>query len=134
MKINEKFVIDTNVLVYSFDKSSKYFDFSKNIINENKENIYIVQKIISEFVCVMSKIGKYDVIQNELPKLINELNILFPDYESTNHFEGLIQKYKPKGNQVYDIEIVSVMLANNIKKIATINKGDYKNITEIELI
>ncbi len=63
-----------------------------------------------------------------------ELNILFPDSESTNYFNNLVKKYKPKGNQAYDFEIVSVMMANNIKKIATINKDDYKNITEIELI
>lgn len=134
MKINEKFVIDTNILIYSFDQSSQFFNFSKKIIDDNKENVCIVYKTISEFVCVLSKIGKYDVIQNELPKIIDELNILFPDYDSTNHFNNLVKKYKPKGNQAYDFEIVSVMMANNIKKIATINKDDYKNITEIELI
>lgn len=121
MKINEKFVIDTNVLIYSLDQSSQFFNFSKKIIDENKENVCIVHKTISEFVCVLSKIGKYDVIKNELPKIIDELNILFPDYESANHFKDLVKKYKPKGNQAYDFEIVSVMMANNIKKIATIN-------------
>ncbi len=61
MKINEKFVIDTNILIYSFDQSSQFFNFSKKIIDENKENVCIVHKTISEFVCVLSKIGKYSV-------------------------------------------------------------------------
>ena len=46
----------------------------------------------------------------------------------------LIQKYLPKGNQVYDIEIASMMLANDIKRIATVNTKDFINVTEIEIV
>ena len=77
MKINEKFVIDTNILIYSFDKASQYFVFSRDIIDNNKENICIANKTISEFVCVMSKLGKYEVIENELSKIINTFTVLF---------------------------------------------------------
>jgi len=48
-------------------------------------------------------------------------NILKPTDRSLDVFETLIKKYKPRGNRVYDIEIVSIMLANEIKKVATAN-------------
>jgi len=61
-------------------------------------------------------------------------NILKPTDRSLDVFETLIKKYKPRGNRVYDIEIVSIMLANEIKKVATANIDDFKNIDEVDLI
>jgi hypothetical protein len=46
----------------------------------------------------------------------------------------LIRNYDPRGNSVYDIEIVSVMLANGLRKDATANIDDFSNIDEIEVI
>jgi predicted nucleic acid-binding protein len=59
---------------------------------------------------------------------------LYPDNKSLNLYHNLVHKYKPHGNKAYDYKIVSVMLANNIKKIITININDFKNIEEIEVI
>ena len=134
MKINEKFVIDTNILIYSLDKNSLFFDFSKNLILQNKDNICIANKTIPEFVCVFSKLGKYEIIQNELENIIETFSIIYSNEKSSNHFKNLVLKYKPLGNQAYDYEIVSVMMANNIKKLVTINTIDYKKIKEIEII
>jgi len=134
MKINEKIVIDTNILVYSLDKASQYFEFSRNIIDDNIENICITNKTISEFVCVMSKLKKYEVIENELPKVINNFTILFSDEISLDYYKELVLKHKPHGNVAYDFEIVSIMMANEIKTLVTINKKDFQQITGIEII
>jgi predicted nucleic acid-binding protein len=50
------------------------------------------------------------------------------------YFTKRQRKYNPRGNRVYDIEIVSVMLANGLKKVATANIDDFSNIDEIEVI
>jgi len=62
------------------------------------------------------------------------VTILYPNNESLRTFEQLNEKYQPKGNRVYDVEIVSVLITNNISKIATVNTDDFKNISEIELM
>jgi predicted nucleic acid-binding protein len=134
MKIDENFFIDTNILVYSFDHDSVFYEFSKSLIDQNKDNICIASKTLSEFVCVFSKLKKNEIIENELEKIIETFTIFYPDKLSSNIYKNLVMKYKPKGNQAYDFEIISVMLANNIKKIATINKTDFENVSEIELI
>ncbi len=56
---------------------------------------------------------------------------LFPTEQSTIILERLINQYHPVGNQVYDIEIVSIMLDNKISQIATFNQKDFTHITEI---
>jgi len=64
----------------------------------------------------------------------NNLTILYPNDETLKTFEQLNEKYQPKGNRVYDVEIVSVLKTNDVNKIATVNVDDFKNISEIELI
>jgi len=134
MKIDARFVIDTNILIYYFNELSEFCNFSRDIINSNPENLYIVQKSLSEFVAVLSKIGMDEIINNEFVKIINKFNILYPDDLSTEIFVELIKKYNPKGNKVYDYEIASVMLANDIKNIVTVNANDYKRIKGIKII
>lgn len=75
------------------------------------------------------------------PQIIKEVNgflkkfmIIYPENESLAIFKKLFNKYRPKGNKVYDIEIASIMLANKIKKIATFNKTDFADIKEVEII
>jgi len=66
--------------------------------------------------------------------IMNNVTILYPTRYSLNTFEQLIKKYQPKGNKVYDVEIVSVLKSNNVNIIATVNIDDFKNISEIKLI
>jgi|GEM_PF-2446168 predicted nucleic acid-binding protein len=58
MKIDGKAVIDTNILVYFFGTNSIFHQFARNIIDNNYHDICIVHKSISEFVSVLSKLGR----------------------------------------------------------------------------
>jgi predicted nucleic acid-binding protein len=70
--INENLLIDTNVLIYSLDRTSKYFSFCNRIL-EDYSNIYITTKNVSEFVCVLSKKAYYDIISYDY---IEEVEII----------------------------------------------------------
>ncbi len=132
MMINDQEVlIDTNILLYSLDKNNEHYNYSRDIISDNFDNIFITSKNISEFIAVLTKQNiDYDIILNYL-KIINNFNVIYPDHNSINIFYELIKKYKPKGNRIFDIEIVSIMLSNGIKNIITVNKKDFEAIKEI---
>jgi len=128
-------LLDTNILVYAFDETSEFHQKSADLFLSEDNNLFIATKNISEFFSVCSKLnldlnktfGFYsDLKENSI--------ILKPTDNSLEIFENLIKKYKPRGNRVYDIEIVSIMLANELKKIATANIDDFKNISEIEVL
>jgi len=59
-------------------------------------------------------------------------NLIYPDERSFNQFLNIIKKYNIKGNQVYDMEIASIMLANGIETIATFNHKDFAEIKELK--
>jgi len=133
MHMKSKVVLDTNILIYALDSGSIHHDFAVKFI-ESHHNCYITTKTVSEFVAVLSKMGLYNVVENELGKITSAFTVITPNEKSLDIFKELILKYHPKGNRVYDFEIVSVMLAHGIKKIATINVDDFKDIKEIEIV
>lgn len=108
MKIDGKFIIDTNILIYAIDRSSKFYKFSRELIEDNNELI-ITSKNLAEFVAVLSKMNLYNVIKNEINKIIQNFNIIYASKKSIEIFVGMIEQYKPSGNRVYDFEIVSIM-------------------------
>ena len=131
----ENLVLDTNILIYNLDKKSKYFLMTEEILMNTKYNFFITSKNISEFVSVLSKYSfGYQNIYTEVSNIVKNFRVLFPSDASVNIFIQLLNKYKPRRNRVFDIEIVSIMLANNIDKIATVNIKDFKDINEISLI
>lgn len=127
--------IDTNVFIYTLDKSSPHHNKCDNFLKDTENELFTTTKNISEFIAVCTKIGvdreKMNGMYNEIK---NNITILYPTEKSLSVFEQLNEKYHPKGNRVYDVEIVSIFISNNVTSIATVNIDDFKNITEIKLI
>jgi predicted nucleic acid-binding protein len=128
-------LIDTNVWIYAMDKSSVYHQPAKTILTNPNYNLFITAKNISEFFAVTSKLKiAHQSCLDFFGEIKINTNIIFPSENSLLIFEKLIQQYQPKGNQVFDIEIVSIMLDNEINHIATFNQKDFINITEIQIL
>jgi predicted nucleic acid-binding protein len=128
-------LLDTNILVYAFDETSEFYKKSTELFLNEDNNLFIATKNISEFFSVCSKLNlDLNKTFGFYSDLKENCTILKPTDRSLEIFENLIKKYKPRGNRVYDIEIVSILLANELKKVATANIDDFKNISEIEVI
>ncbi len=128
-------LVDTNVLIYVFDEGSMHHQIANSILLNPNYKLFITTKNISEFFAVTSKIKiDHQRCLNFYLDLKSNFTILFPSLESLFHLEKLIQQYHPKGNLVFDLEIVSVMLANEIQQIATFNQKDFLNINEVQLL
>ena len=128
-------LVDTNVWLYAMDKSSIYYQSAKIILINPNYNLFITTKNISEFFAVTSKYKiDHQSSLNSFYEIKTNSKILFPSISSLVIFEKLIQQYQPKGNQVFDIEIVSIMLDNGISHIATFNKKDFVNLSEVQIL
>jgi len=128
-------LLDTNILIYAFDESSEFHQKSVELFEDEENNLFVTTKNISDFFAVCSKLN-FDLNKTLgfYTDIKENFEILKPSEYSLTIFESLIRKYNPRGNRVYDIEIVSVMLTNSLTKVATANIGDFSNIDEIEVI
>ncbi len=128
-------LLDTNILVYAIDMDSVFHQRAKQVLIDENNGLYTTSKNISEYFAVCSK-------KNVLPEVIwgfyedikQNTTILFPNVESLLLLEQLLKKYTPRGNRIYDVEIVSIALTNHITQIATVNIDDFRTITEIQIV
>ena len=101
-------LLDTNIFIYAINADSKYNEkYIKVLISEL--DLFTTTKNVSEYFAVLTKFNL-------------NVTVLYPTAESTKIFEELLKKYKPVGNRVFDFEVVSIMLINNINELATIKK------------
>ena len=128
-------VIDTNILVYYYKNDTDFYKVSASILENKEYNLFITTKSISEFFAVLTKYKiaweKILIIFKDLQK---NVTILYPNNKSLNKLTKVCEKYKPHRNQVFDMEIVSIMLAHKLDTIATFNHKDFKNIKEIHVL
>ncbi|MDX2306023.1 MAG: type II toxin-antitoxin system VapC family toxin [Microscillaceae bacterium] len=115
-------VLGTNVLIYALNSDSEFHGKASAILQNEENLLFLTTKNISEFFAVSSKLGlDLQKVLEFYEDLSLNTTILFPSGASLAIFRVLLEKYQPKGNRIYDLEIVSIMIAQGLKKIATFN-------------
>lgn len=131
-----KLLVDTNVLIYSIDEDSKYFERAQKIFSEQLE-LYTTSKNLSEFLSVTTRFPQKSLSLKEallvVEDFIDTMTILYPTKETYFVFKDLLKKYEPVGLQIHDYEILSIGLANQIDTVATFNEKDFKKVKEVNL-
>jgi predicted nucleic acid-binding protein len=131
-----KLLLDTNVLIYSIDEDSRFFEKARSIFSKQLE-LFTTSKNISEFLSVVTRIPKNPLSLKDALIVVEDftssVNILYPDEKSFSVFKKMLKKYQPTGLQIHDYEILSIGLANNIFNIATFNEKDFMRVNEIKL-
>ena len=132
-----KIFIDTNILIYSIDEDSKFYSKSQEILFNSNSQLFTSSKNLSEFLSVVTRSPTNALsIEDALAAIedfSNNFTILYPTKISFSVFKKMLQKYNPKGLKIHDFEIVSIVLANEINQIATLNIKDFESIEEISL-
>jgi predicted nucleic acid-binding protein len=132
----KKVIIDTNIWVYAFDSDNIYHQQAFHILQNTEYELYITPKQISEFIAVLSKKNvPYDDILGFVKNDMLENSILiYPNQNSISQFVEICGNYSPRGNRVFDMEIVSIAKSHGISEIATINIKDFENISDINIV
>ncbi len=136
-------LIDTNVLVYFLDSSSKYHLWSRQLLYSKSTRFFTTSKNISELLCFLSsnKQESYDI--EEALLLVNTISrvfeVLYPSLESSQKCYEICRQVKEKGSKkfglrIHDIEIAAIGLVNRINHIVTVNVRDFKDIPDVDLI
>jgi predicted nucleic acid-binding protein len=130
-------LLDTNVLVYSIDADSKYHHQSIKLLQSKEYNLATTSKNISELLVVLTRGPVISINSAEALEVVSNLTsniqVLYPNVNSSKILYELIQKYKPSGIKIHDFEIISIGIECDFKEIATFNTKDFKIIEEISL-
>lgn len=132
-----KFLLDTNILVYAFDRSSPYYQKAKKLILKavsGQFEINIAQQNLVEFCNVLSR--NYHILPSTITKDVNNIlhdfQIINPLPSTLSLFLKLFQQNKPNAH-IFDLYLIATMLDNGINQIITLNEKDFDGISGIKI-
>lgn len=136
----EVFLVDTNVLVYAYDKSDSKKHFVANKLLQkcwNREINYAisVQNLAEFFFIVTEKIKNLEL--NIAKQIVKDI-IRFPNWIVVNYNkETILNAIDIKimnRNTFWDALIIATMLENSVFNIYTENEKDFNNIKNITVV
>jgi predicted nucleic acid-binding protein len=138
------YLIDTNILVYAYNEDSEFHEEAlrilENALNKNI-NAAIADKNLFEFFAIITDKRRIEnpISTDEAIDIINFLvdsNITII-YSSPFGFLKTLElagKYKIKRQEIFDTNLVALMIQNKIDTIITANEKHFKNIKEINVL
>ncbi|MBK8563132.1 MAG: hypothetical protein MUC59_14150 [Saprospiraceae bacterium] len=134
MPTKTKKLVDSNILVYAYDANSAFHQRAVTFLTNPGFDYYLTTKNITEYFAVLSKMNEpFPKVWQFYQSAMANCTLLYPTPSSHAIFETLLQKYQPKGNRIYDLEIASIAIANQIPDIGTHNVKDFDGIAEINV-
>jgi predicted nucleic acid-binding protein len=129
-----KVLVDTNVLIYAKDESSKFNKAAMEILT-GEDELFLTSKNLTEYFSVVTKGDKPLLTPEEAWKDIEEFasiaTVLNPSSDSYMKLRELVNNYNPKGLKIHDNEIAAISLSNGINRIATFNVVDFERIPDL---
>jgi predicted nucleic acid-binding protein len=136
--------IDSNILIYAFERSSEYFEKSKNLLFDlsNKGKLYICDVSLIEFFQVITNSKKFSkpLSPKEALSIIHEIVygdsfiILYSNEEILkNAFQNILE-YKVIKYGIYDHLIAMILKNNNISDFFTVNDKDFRKYNFLNVI
>lgn len=115
-----RLLIDTNVLVYSKDISSAFHLASVKLV-KGPDQLFTTSKNLAEYFAVVTK-GETPFLTpsealDDLREFASYCEVLYPTPLTFQKLEELIQRCHPKGLTIHDVEIASIALVNNARKL-----------------
>jgi predicted nucleic acid-binding protein len=129
-------LIDTGVVLRAFDKSSSEYQTIRQALRtlwSRHDGLVVALQNLAEFWNVSTRPtdrNGYGLSTERTSKrlsIIEQLcDVLIEDAASLAIWKGLLVSYSVTGVAVHDARLVSVMLANNISTIVTLNAQDFR--------
>jgi predicted nucleic acid-binding protein len=138
-------LLDTNVLVYAADESSKFHDRSRNLLEQGLAGaitLCITPQNLSEFYAIVTDPKRVDNPRTqpealaEIKKYLSSRKILkiYPGPELTGKMIELLERYTVKRQEVFDLQLAATMLANGVSCIYTFNGKHFSKFSEIKVL
>lgn len=136
LTFGEKYLVDTNILIYSVDYSSPFNKEAKKILEagvKGEVSLFIAHQNLVEFIAVLTRGYGIGVKQatKDAEAFASHFDIIFPLPGTIDVFFKMANTYK----KIYpfDLYLAATTLDNGIERIVTGNKKDFSNLNFKEI-
>jgi toxin-antitoxin system PIN domain toxin len=138
-------VVDANVLVYAVNSAAPQHAASRALLDAALNpavSLYVTSQIICEFYSLVTNPKRIALAwsSNEAVQIISELlaspglKVLPAPVQAVRGLLELLKRSGVTGGDVFDLQIVATMQANNIRRIYTFNAADFQRFPELAVI
>ena len=132
----EKLFVDTNILVYFYNKNSPFHELALITLSElsDSHDFVISTQTLREYARVMSIVVSLEGAFYHIEEFYSQFEMIYESEGSFNIWMDLAKENNIMGKALFDCNIVATMLTNKVRKILTNNPKDFdkfKNLIEI---
>jgi len=134
---NTRYLLDTNILIYSVDSASPFHTKAKETILQIKDKQaegVVAQQNILEFSHVLMRtygISPTEVVEDS-KAILEDFSLITPLPSTLPLFLSFVEETNKK-NVVHDLYLAATMLDNGISTIITANEQDFLSIPGISV-
>lgn len=135
-------VLDANVLAYASNADDPRYAVSRALIEEARDpttTLYVTPQIISEFYSVITNPRRVAVPSSPAVAVqvisallaLPGIAVLPITARAVTALLDLLRRRAVTGQDVFDLQIVATMKANNVQRIYTFNAADFHAFPEL---
>lgn len=135
-------VVDTNVLVYSTVQGNPWYDQAQQwlaTLLNRRQSLCVTTQILREYLVVLTRGDVFEKsftvnqVLTQVEALLPSLTVLDEPIDAANLLRALIHRYQIQGKSIHDANVVAVMLAHGVRRLATYNSADFERYEDISL-
>lgn len=136
-------IIDANVLVYAMDADAPQHAASRALLDAARDlptTLYVTSQILCEFYSIVTNARRVpkprspDDALRAISGLLAFLQVLPIPARAVAGWMELLQRHPVTGGNVFDLQIVATMLANDVHRIYTFNGEDFDIFLELAVV
>ena len=136
--MSDPVAVDTNILVYSNDKSSDFFVPAKQLVervqNGQVEGVLALQNLV-EFCAVVTNrkaVPNVMSLKEAVKKVGNIMRlgfvVILPNNDTGDLFLKILEEKGVSGQKIHDIFLAATLLSNGVNTLVTENASDFSGI------
>mgnify|MGYP001597635897 CR=1 FL=1 len=145
MITSEICLLDTNVLVYAADETSSFHQVAMILREKGLKGdafLCVCPQVLNEFFAIITdphRVGN-PITQREalleMEKYFTSRSILkiYPGPDIIERTLDLLKQHEVTKQEIFDLQLVATMLANNVTRLYTYNRKDFSKFNEIEVM
>ncbi len=136
--------VDTNILITASDADRERHIDCRNLIESalaGQIGLFASGQIFREYLVVATRPIKNNGLAMQTRRALENvqafkqcIKVLDENSRVSDRLTTLIQRYKLRGKRIHDANVAATMLEHGLKRLVTLNPGDFAVIKEIEVM
>jgi len=134
-------LIDANVLVYAMDADAPQHAASRALLQAAHDTtLFVTSQVLCEFYSIVTNPRRVPKPRSSeeailaISSLLTVLHILPIPARAVESWLDLLRRHPVIGGDIFDLQIVATMQANDVQRIYTFNTSDFDVFPELAVV